>query len=178
MQTVALLLIVACASTNALRFARQAPAPVAGVPASVPSVPAPSAPLPNVPAPAVPVPAPGIPVPSAPTPSIPVPSPSVPAPAPSLPVPAPTLPVAAPPTGAGATCTAEQKALCGQAQCQNNGNTNTQVLQQAGNLGGGSLFSGIPVNLLNGAGFQIPINANVCPPVSVCNACAAVSILG
>ncbi|XP_055345048.1 uncharacterized protein LOC129592918 [Paramacrobiotus metropolitanus] len=110
MQTIALILIVACAGTNTLRFACQAAAPLAGVPAPVPSVPAPSAPLPNAPAPGVPVSAPGIPTPNALAPSVPVPSPSVPVPAPGLPVPAPTLPVAC--KRAGATCTAEQKAQC------------------------------------------------------------------
>ncbi|XP_055352798.1 uncharacterized protein LOC129598768 [Paramacrobiotus metropolitanus] len=181
MQTIAVILIIACASTSALRFPRQAVAPVANAPAPVPSVPAPSAPVPNVPVPNAPVsgvPAPGVPTPNAPAPSVPAPAPSVPVPSPSLPVPAPNLPVSPPQTGAGATCTAEQKAQCGQAQCQNNGNTNTQLLPQAGNLGGGSLISGIPLHLLNGAGFQVPINANVCPPVSICNACAAASILG
>ncbi|XP_055345688.1 uncharacterized protein LOC129593419 [Paramacrobiotus metropolitanus] len=79
--------------------------------------------------------------------------------------------------GGNASCTAAQQAQCGSAQCQNNGNTNTQVLS-GGNSGGGGLISGVPVNLLNGAGVQLPINANVCPPVSVCNACLGANVLG
>ncbi|XP_055345678.1 uncharacterized protein LOC129593409 [Paramacrobiotus metropolitanus] len=80
-------------------------------------------------------------------------------------------------TGGSASCTAEQKAQCGSVQCQNNGNTNTQV-NSGGNTGGAGLISGIPLNLLNGAGVQVPVNANVCPPVSVCNTCLAFNILG
>ncbi|XP_055345566.1 uncharacterized protein LOC129593335 [Paramacrobiotus metropolitanus] len=80
-------------------------------------------------------------------------------------------------TGGSAGCTADQKAQCGSVQCQNNGNSNTQVIS-GGNSGGGGLASLIPLNLLNGAGVQAPINANVCPPVSVCNTCLAVNILG
>ncbi|XP_055345593.1 uncharacterized protein LOC129593356 [Paramacrobiotus metropolitanus] len=80
-------------------------------------------------------------------------------------------------TGGSASCTAEQKAQCGMAQCQNNGNSNTQVIS-GGNTGGGGLLSLVPINALNGAGVQVPINANVCPPISVCNACLAANILG
>ncbi|XP_055345629.1 uncharacterized protein LOC129593376 isoform X3 [Paramacrobiotus metropolitanus] len=80
-------------------------------------------------------------------------------------------------TGGSAGCTAEQKSLCGMAQCQNNNNQNTQVLS-GGNSGGGGLISLIPVNLGNGAGVQLPINANVCPPVSVCGICAAGNVAG
>ncbi|XP_055345591.1 uncharacterized protein LOC129593354 [Paramacrobiotus metropolitanus] len=80
-------------------------------------------------------------------------------------------------TGGSAGCTAEQKSLCGMAQCQNNNNQNTQVIT-GGNSGGGGLISLIPVNLGNGAGVQLPINANVCPPVSVCGVCAAANVAG
>ncbi|XP_055345627.1 uncharacterized protein LOC129593376 isoform X1 [Paramacrobiotus metropolitanus] len=80
-------------------------------------------------------------------------------------------------TGGSAGCTAEQKSQCGMAQCQNNNNQNTQVLS-GGNSGGGGLISLIPVNLGNGAGVQLPINANVCPPVSVCGICAAGNVAG
>ncbi|XP_055345716.1 uncharacterized protein LOC129593430 [Paramacrobiotus metropolitanus] len=88
----------------------------------------------------------------------------------------PPLPLP-PLTGGTASCTAEQKSLCGLAQCQNNNNQNTQV-NTGGNNGGGGLASLIPVNLGNGAGVQLPINANVCPPISVCGACAAANIAG
>ncbi|XP_055345589.1 loricrin-like [Paramacrobiotus metropolitanus] len=80
-------------------------------------------------------------------------------------------------TGGSASCTADQKAACGMAQCQNNGNSNTQVIG-GGNSGGGGLISGVPINALNGAGVQVPINANICPPVSVCNLCLAGNVLG
>ncbi|XP_055345630.1 uncharacterized protein LOC129593377 [Paramacrobiotus metropolitanus] len=80
-------------------------------------------------------------------------------------------------TGGSASCTAAQQAQCGSVECQNNGNQNTQVLS-GGNVGGGGLASLIPLNLLNGAGVQAPINANVCPPVSVCNMCLGLNILG
>ncbi|XP_055345554.1 uncharacterized protein LOC129593324 [Paramacrobiotus metropolitanus] len=80
-------------------------------------------------------------------------------------------------TGGSASCTAAQKAQCGMAECQNNGNQNTQVIT-GGNQGGSPLISLIPVNALNGAGVQVPINANLCPPISVCNACLAANVLG
>ncbi|XP_055347181.1 uncharacterized protein LOC129594506 [Paramacrobiotus metropolitanus] len=80
-------------------------------------------------------------------------------------------------TGGSAGCTAEQKAQCGMAQCQNNGNTNTQW-NSGGNTGGAGLIGLIPINALNGAGVQAPINANICPSVSVCNVCLAANVLG
>ncbi|XP_055357161.1 uncharacterized protein LOC129602206 [Paramacrobiotus metropolitanus] len=80
-------------------------------------------------------------------------------------------------TGGSAGCTAEQHAMCGMAQCQNNGNWNTQVVS-GGNSGGGGLLSLVPINALNGAGVQAPINANICPPISVCNTCLAANVLG